>query len=369
MDGQEFWYGLVRKNKDANRLFNMSATSVAEMAATTSKDMPIFTDAQVEGRESELSEMHLGKYNYVKINDIIDQQGNAIQVGPVGTWAAPRVDPNNAAVMQISSDYIREETGGVPAEAMDVEMSGKLFNAMNQRIDLNSFTLMDNIAKTQKRGGEVYREIAGEIYSTARVMNRIEEDGSEKQTQLFEVVIDEETGEPRAINDITTGKFEVIVDTGPAFSSRRRETLETMKDVLAITPESSPYFTFLYNAIIQNVDGVGLDDLKEFGDRQMLLSGHRQPENDEEAAIVQQAQEQQRDEQGELMGSLGREADANAQESLSNVAKNASQARLNDARSAETLNKIDLSRLEALTKVIDQRRETLSQIPRLTSVN
>jgi len=40
VDGKEFWYGLVRKNKDANRLFNMTGTGIAENAATSSKDMP-----------------------------------------------------------------------------------------------------------------------------------------------------------------------------------------------------------------------------------------------------------------------------------------------------------------------------------------
>ena len=366
VDSKEFWYGLVRKNKDANRLFNMSATSVAEMAATTSKDMPIFTDEQVEGRESQLSEMHLGKFNYVMINQLYDEQGNMVPAGPVGTWAAPRVDPNNAAVMQIASDYIREETGGVPAEAMDVEMSGKLFNAMNQRIDLNTFVLMDNIAKTLKRAGEVYRGIAGEIYETQRKVNLIQQDGTEKQAELFELVMDEETGRSKAINDITTGNFEVIVDTGPAFSSRRRETLETMKDILSITPENSPYFTFLYNAVIQNIDGVGLDELKEFGDQQMLMSGHRAPENEEEAAAVQQAQESETNEQAEFLQAASAEANANAQESLSNVQKNQTQSGLNEAKTAETIAGIDLSRFKALAEVIDKRQQAQAQIAPLT---
>ena len=357
VDGKEFWYGIVRKNKDANRLFNMSATSVAEMAATTSKDMPIFTDEQVEGRETELAEMHLGKYNYVKINQLYDEQGGIIPAGPVGVWAAPRVDPNNAAVMQIASEYIREETGGSPQEVMDTEMSGKAINAMISRVDMNTFVLMDNIAKTLKRVGEVYRSIAGEIYDTERMVNRIEEDGSEKQAQLFEIVVDEQTGESKAINDITKGQFEVIVDTGPAFASRRRETLETMKDILTITPPNSPYFTFLYNAIIQNVDGTGLDELKEFGDQQMLMSGHRQPETEEEVALLQQAKDSESNEQGELMQSLAMEAQANAQESMSNVQKNASQANLNEAKAAEIFNGIQMDRFTAASSVIDKQQE------------
>jgi len=59
---------------------------------------------------------------------------------------------------------------------------------------MNTFVLMDNIAKSLKRAGEVYRSIAGEINDVDRVVNLIQEDGTEKEAHLFEIVIDEETG-------------------------------------------------------------------------------------------------------------------------------------------------------------------------------
>lgn len=366
VDSKEFWYGLVRKNKDANRLFNMSATSVAESAATTSKDMPIFTDDQVEGRESALSEMHLGKYNYAVINQLVDQDGNAIQAGPVATWAASRVDANDAMVMQIASDYIREETGGVPAEAMDAEVSGKLFNAMSQRIDLNTFTLMDNISKSLKRGGEVYQSMAAEIHDVEQAVNIVKEDGSENQVDLNKIVIDEQTGKAKAINDIKSGVFEVIVDTGPAFASRKRETLEILKDIMTVTPETSPYWPFLYSEVIENVDGVGMKDLREFNDQQKLMMGLRKPENEEEAAQVKAAQEGKSNEEAEYLRALASESEANAQESISNIQKNQTAAGLNEAKTAETIAGIDISRFKAIAEAIDRRQQQQAQVPQLT---
>jgi len=357
VDSKEFWYGIVRKNKDANRLFNMSATSIAESAATTSKDMPIFTDDQVEGRESELSEMHLGKFNYAIVNQQYDQEGNAIPSGPVGTWAASRVDANDAAVMQVASDYIREETGGAPQDVMDPEASGKAINAMISRVDMNTFTLMDNIAKTLKRGGEVYQSIAGEVHDVERAVNIIKEDGTDGQVNLHEIVIDEQTGKSKAVNDVTNGVFEVIVDTGPAFASRKRETLEMLKDIMTITPPDSPYIPFLYSEIIENVDGVGLKDLRNFNNNQKLMQGLRQPETEEEAAQVKAAQEGQRNEQNEYLQALAEREKAEAQESLSNIDKNASSTRLNDAKTAETIAGIDISRFKAANEAASAQQE------------
>ena len=359
VDGKEFWYGIVRKNKDANRLFNMSATSVAESAATTSIDMPILTDEQVEGRESQLSQMHLGKFNYAVVNQLYDEAGALIPSGPVGRWGSPAVDPNTAAIMQIVSEYIQQETGGTPQDIMDPKTSGKAINAAISRVDMNTFVLMDNIAKSQKRAGEVYRSIAGEINDTERMVNLIEQDGTEKSAQLFELIIDEETGQSKAINDIRNGEavFEVVVDTGPAFASRKRETLETFKDIMAITPPDSPYTPFLYSGIIDSIDGVGLEGLREFNSRQKLIQGLRKPETDEETAIVKQAQESQSNEQAEYLQALANESNANAAESQSNVQKNSSAAQLNLAKASETIAGIDLSRFKAVNDVVEARAE------------
>jgi hypothetical protein len=365
VDGQEFWYGIVRKNKDANRLFSMSANSMAENAATTSKDMPIFTDEQVEGRETKLSEMHLGKFNYAVINQLYDQQGNLIPAGPVGAWAASRVDPNNAAVMQIAADYIREETGGAPQDVMDTEASGKAINAMISRVDMNTFVLMDNIAKTLKHMGKVYRSIAAEIYSKDRKVNLMELDGTEKSAQLFEIQVDEETGKSIAINDITSGAFEVMVDTGPAFASRRKDTMETLKDIMTATDPNSPYMPFLYSEIISNIDGVGLQGLKDFNSEQMLMQGLRKPETEEEAQKVQQAQAAQKDEQGQYLEALAAESNANAQESMSNIQKNQTQAGLNETKSAEIIAGIEISRFKAIAEVVDKQQDRQAQVPTL----
>jgi len=357
VDSKEFWYGLVRKNKDANRLFNMSATSIAESAATTSKDMPIFTDEQVEGRTSQLSEMHLGKFNHVVVNQLYDENGNPLPSGPVGVWAASRVDANDAAVMQISADYIREETGGAPQEVFDQEVSGKLFNAVSARVDMNTFTLIDNIAKSVKRGGEVYRSIAGEVHDVARAVNIIKEDGTDGQVNLHEIIIDEETGHAKAINNITSGVFEVTVDTGPAFASRKRDTLNTLFRLFEKIGDNSSYRDFLIGDIIDNIDGVGLKDLRDFNRQQKLMKGLRKPETEEEAAQVKAAQEGQRNEQGEYLQALAEREKAEAQESLSNIDKNASMTRLNDAKTAETIAGIDLSRFKAANDAADQQQQ------------
>jgi hypothetical protein len=255
-------------------------------------------------------------------------------VGAVGTWAASRVDANNAAVMEIASGYIRDETGGAPQDIADPNASGKAIQAIQARVDMNTFVLMDNIAKTLRRVGEVYRSIAGEVYEKERVVNIVKEDGSEKPTQLFELVMDEQTGRVKPINDVTTGGFEVVVDTGPAFASRRRDTLDSLKDIMAVTDPNSPYYPFLYSELIANVDGVGLKDLRDFNEKWKLMNGLREPDNKEEAAMVQQSQQQDQDKQDPMK--IAAEAEMLKGRADMADAENKKQANIIDAFEAKT---------------------------------
>ena len=351
VDGQEFWYGIVRKQKDANRLFNMSATSIAESAATSSKDMPVFTDEQVEGRENQLAQMHLGKFNYAVVNSVEDEQGNTQHLGPVGMWGASRVDPNNAAVMQLSADFIREETGGNPQDVMDPNASGKAIQAVQQRVDMQTYTLMGNLYKSLRRSGVVYQAMAAEIHDSEKMIRTIDQEGNEASAMLFDFVVDTKTGEPKFINDITTGAFEATVDTGPAYGSRRRETLETLKDIATVAPEN--YKPFIFSSMIENIDGVGLDSLKEFNKQQMLMQGLREPENEEEAAMVQQMQDQQSNSQEELIQAATQQQLAEAEEKRANAQKSSTQAQLNTAKAVEVFNGIKVGRFQAANETLE----------------
>jgi len=316
VDGQEFYYGLVRKQKDANRLFNMAANSMAENAATTQKEIPIFTEDQVEGRENALSQMHLGKFNYVVINPSEDAEGNTIATGPIGTWAPPRLDPNHAAIMQLSADYIREETGGNPQDVLDPQASGKAINAVQQRVDMQTFMLMDNVSVALTRCGQVYRSMASEIYAEERLIGILKEDDTESREMLFDIIVDKKTGQPKAVNDVTKGVFEVVVETGPGYSSRRREALETLMGVANIpsVANDQEMSNAVMLSIIENIDGPGMDAAKELARKRQVLSGSRDPETEEEFAMVQQQQQQGQQPDAMMIAAMAEQKKAEAEQ-------------------------------------------------------
>ena len=354
-DGQEFFWGMVRKKKDAQRLNNMAISNIAETAATSPKQAPWLLPEQVKGHETNLSQMHLGKKNYQLLNPV-DFKGTPV-LGPVGTVTPPQIDPATIGIIEVSQRYINEQTGGVPQDVVDPDASGKAILAMQDRVDMNTVSIMKNIQAALRRCGDVYRDIAGEIYAHRRLVSVLSEQNEESKITLMDVAIDEETGRMIEMNDISKGTFDVVVDTGPAYASKRQQTVEEIRSVLGLVGEGSKYFSPLLAMLIENIDSVGLGDLKEFNRKEMLRLGIKQPVTEEDELFLQQLAE---DSQGD-QDPLAMEGEARLMEgqaALQNEQNDANKIQI-DAFNAETnRQKVQILAAEAGVKIQNTQADT-----------
>ena len=50
-------------------------------------------------------------------------------------------------------------------------------------------------------------------------------------------VIDEQTGKPELVNDLSMGKYDVVTETGPAFATQRQESAQQIMELMTNSPE------------------------------------------------------------------------------------------------------------------------------------
>lgn len=353
-DGEEFFYGMVRKRKDAQRLLNMQVSSLAEIAATSVKQVPIFTPKQVSGHENNWAQAHLGKKNYQLLNPLTDAQGTVIQTGPIGMVSPPVVDPALAALVEVTRGYIQQQAGGVPQDVVDPNASGKAILAMQERVNMNTQSIMKNIQRSLKRAGEIYRSMAEDIYDTPRAITLTGEDDVDFDALLFKLVVDEETGELVEINDVSKGKYETVVDTGPAYSSKRQQTAEEIRGLMSILPPDSPYTAPLLAVLVENIDGTNLDDIKAFNRKLMLTQGLKEPENEEDELVIQQAQQagQQPTPADELLRATAANEAAKAKRTQTQSLSDVATARLNTAKALTEEQKVTDSKVKNLSTLL-----------------
>jgi hypothetical protein len=213
----------------------------------------------------------------------------AIPLGAIQYTQPNQIDPNTSAIIDVSGNYITSQSGGMPQDTLDPDASGKAINAIMKRVDMQTAVLMDNISLCIKTVGQIYLGMASDIYDDERFIKLVGEDGTEKDALLLEYVLHPKVDKFVRINDVKNMKLDVVVDTGASYANQRRETVDTLNQLLQNTGPDSPYLPLIYASIVQNMEGSGLDAIKKFNRNQMILQGIEKPETDEEKELLEQA--------------------------------------------------------------------------------
>ena len=372
VDGAEWYFGLVRKLKDASRLFNMHMNQLAENAASNGQPIPIFDPKQMP---QGIANLWADKNNksYLLAKSLLDANGNPIHHGPTGYLQPGAIDQNAAASLQAVIQFIQDTTGGVPKDTMDPNASGKAIKQMMKRENLNTQPLSDNINTGIQWEGVVYQSMAAEVYSREQMVRTVGMDGTDGREHLLKVVMDEQTGKFIQANNLRGKKFRAYADVGPQYESMREETVETLKamgEFLQNTPAGEQYLEPIIFSILDNMEGVGLGPLKDINRRNMILKGLKKPETDEEKQLVADAQEPKPDPQAELIDGLTKQATAEATKFESQArnldsgsVKNIAAARKANAEAEKIKSEIPQNRAKTLVELRKQQFEEAKNLP------
>jgi len=355
VDDAEFVTGLMDNFRDAQRLVNMVLSKYAEISSTQPKEVPIFTTDQVEGLQQQWATQHQGQKPYAVVKPVKGPNGEIAHLGPVGKLTPPAADQHGQMLLQFSSDFIREETAGAPQDFSDPDASGIAIEKIIERINMDQKPLFTNIERSLVRCGEVYRSIRADIALTDEDVTLLSDDLTESRAKVNEVIMDEESGNLKVINDLSKGEFEVVVDTGASFSTQRNETVDRLSRMLESSkdlPAMAPYTDIMANTIFRNMDGIGTEGLQKLARRLGLEGGFIEPETPEDEDIVQQAQQAQsqpdpqQEAQNALFTATAKKEEAEAQERQSKTLLNTKTAEKTQAQTREILAGIGLSQAQ-----------------------
>lgn len=366
VDGVEWYRGLVRKLKDAARLFNMQVSQLAENAASAGQEVPIFDPDQVEGPDMAAIWANKNNKPYLLARSLRDKDGNIVQTGPLAYSKPPQLDASTTALLSIVPSYVQDVTGGAPQEAFSKEMSGKAINALIKREDMNTQVVNDNIASAIAWSGEIYQSMAAEIYTTRRIVKTIAKDGTESEVQLLAPVLDEETGQLIESNNLQGKKFQSYADVGPQYETLREQTVEDLKGMLEAVgklPAGEQYLPVIMSVLMDNITGVGLDPIKEYNRKVMLSQGIIKPQTPEDEAFVQQIQQPKEDPNQKLIEAAANQQNAEARSLDASSLQKTADASKKEAETIKILDEVGLSKdklfLDAQKQVADQARQGL----------
>lgn len=364
VDNVERCMGHVRLAKDAQRLKNMQLSKLGEIAALSAMEKPILLPEQVAGHQLMWAEDNLKNYPYLLINPITDSNGNTAPGGPVAYTKPPSIPPSMAALLQLTEADMQEILGSPQqGDKMVSHLSGKTVELIQQRLDMQTFIYMSNMAKAVKRCGEIWLSIAKDIFvEQGRKMKSIASNGKMEPVELMKPVVNEE-GEIEYENDMSDADYDVQVLVGPSSQTKRGATVRALTDMMTLTQD--PEMTQVLSAMAMlNMDGEGVEDVRDYFRKKLLRMGVVRPTDTEAQEMAAEAQNAQPDPQAQYLQAASEEAIARASKAQADSILAVARAEEARAKTTETLSKVsttDQDRIFALADRLTQATQPQMQ--------
>lgn len=299
VEDEEHYEGITRLAKDPQRLRNFQMSYLADIVSRSPRPKAMFTPQQIQGYEFMYEENGAdSNYPYL-LQNVMDASGNQLPLGPLGVMPEQPMPQALAESISLSREAVEDVANpGLPQDIADPDLSGKAVYALQNRLDQQSQVYQENMKHAKRRDGQIYASMASKLHNAPREVMLTKPDGTRTQAQIMESVMDARTGELVVLNDITNIHFEVYARIGPSYANKKEQTIEQLNTIAAEVAGADP---MLHRALILKrlalMDGVDLEDIREYANKQLVVSGFKEPETEEElqALIAAQNQPQQPD--------------------------------------------------------------------------
>lgn len=235
---------LVHPGLDAQRIHNYSVSSLVERVALVPKAPYVAAAGQIEAYRDEWESANTSNVS-VLTYDPVDLMGQAVPP-PQRTMGAD-VPQGWLQIVQMTEHDIQSAFGMYNASlgAPSNERTGKAIMARQREADTATFHFPDNVSRAIRQIGRILVDMAPRILDTKRVVRILGEDDT-PGTAILRPGLGHPVVERRSavdgkliekIYDITVGKYDVTVQAGPSFGTKRQEAADFMNQAIQTHPE------------------------------------------------------------------------------------------------------------------------------------
>lgn len=282
-------FGMVRHAKDAQRMLNFWQTTITESVALAPKAKWIMAEGQDEGHESEWAAANVKSFPLLRYKQT-DIDG---QPAPPPQRLQPEPPPSGvmAAAAGINTDIATLMGIYDPSQQLPGNISGKALNGQQQQVDLTNFDFYDNLTKSIAQTGKIILDLIPHIYDSQRVMRIIGDDGKPDLVEINKATQDEQ-GVFKVMHDMTVGQYDVVMDTGPGFNSKRQAAVEAMMPLVNGNPE---LFKVAGDLVFRNMDFPGAEVIAD-----RLAASNPMSQIDDKSPVPPQVQMQLKANQAQM---------------------------------------------------------------------
>jgi len=230
VDGKRILRGIVRHAKDPQRMYNYWRTIDTETKALAPKAPVMVTTKQLDGLDEYWSDALSGNLPYLPYNpDPTAPMPQRLNAG--------MQDKGFEQAAMLAVDEMKATTGIYSAALGEQsnETSGRAILARQREGDTANFAYIDNLSRAIRYSARVIIDLIPKIYDTERVVEIMGIDGQKKLERINTARVTDE-GAIEQVNDLTTGRYDLVVDVGPSYTTKRIEALNMMVEIAKMNP-------------------------------------------------------------------------------------------------------------------------------------
>ncbi|MBK7550119.1 MAG: hypothetical protein IPI20_21130 [Rhodoferax sp.] len=254
VDGKRTLRGITRFAKDPQRMYNYWRTLDTEAKALTPRSPVLVTLEQITGNEKDWVKALQGNLPYLPYNAVPDAPvPNRLNAG--------MADASFERGALLAVDEMKSTTGIHSASLGETsnETSGRAILARQREGDTSTFAYIDNLSRAIRYSGRVLLDLIPKRYNTARVIQVMGEDGSRKLMKINQQSRAPD-GTPKIENDLTAGRYDLVVNVGPSYATKRIESAESMISFVQAVPAAAGLISDL---IAKNMDWPGAEAIEK----------------------------------------------------------------------------------------------------------
>jgi len=253
VQGKHKRFGLVRMAKDPQRMYNYWSTALTETVALAPKAKWLLAEGQDEGHENEWAQANIKAMPVLRYKQT-DIDG---RTAPPPVRQSPEQPPTGAMAAMQSMNLDLQAVIGIfdPSQLPQGIQSGKAIAGQQAQSDMTNMHYYDNLTRSIRQVGRIILDLIPKIYDTERAMRIIGADGKPEIMTINERKMDEQ-GVNRILNDVTVGEYDVVMDTGPGYNSKRQEASDAMMQLFAAEPQ---LIQVAGDLLVRNMDFPGAD--------------------------------------------------------------------------------------------------------------
>lgn len=236
LDGEVLRRGMVKPMMDPQRMVNYGEVAKIKRLGLAPKAPWVGAEGQFNGRD-EWDDANQKSYSKLEYVPVVIESSNGPILLPAPVRQPPaQIEAGFSEFVQGMRSNLMGVAGATNEPGQDqqgVVVSGRAIDRRQFLSDQSHFHVYDNLTLAIAQCWRVMLEWIPAYYSEERMQRIIGEDGQPEMVEINKKEADE-GGVHRVKNDLSVGTYDVVMDTGPGYETRRAEGAQNLIDMVKV---------------------------------------------------------------------------------------------------------------------------------------